>query len=105
MNQSLKNHTRRRGRVFPEYNLSPEELAKRQTEIDVFCQRCKVIWQKACPELIKDHYNWFMMIDPESGDYFIDSDEIAAEQKARQKYPHGMLGTFRLNETGACGLI
>jgi hypothetical protein len=46
-----------------------------------------------------------MMIEPESGDYFIDTDETVAEQKARQKYPNGMLGTFRLNETGACGLI
>ena len=101
----LTNKPRRRGRVFPEYNLPPEELANRQADIDAFGQQCKVIWQKVCPELIKDHYNWFIMIEPESGDYFIDPHEMMAYQKAREKYPQAKLGTFRLNQTGACGLI
>ncbi|MCL1470424.1 hypothetical protein [Argonema antarcticum] len=105
MIQPITHPTRRRGRVFPEYNLPPEQLAKRQAEIDTFGQRCKIIWQKVCPELIENHYNWFMMIEPENGDYFIDQDEIKAYQKARQKYPQNMVGTFRINETGACGLI
>ena len=46
-----------------------------------------------------------MIIEPNSGDYFIDPDEQVAEQKARQKYPSGWLVTFRLNETGAVGRI
>jgi hypothetical protein len=100
-----QNPVPRRGRVFPEYNLSPEELARRQAEIDDFGRRCKAIWLQVVPQLIADHYNWFIMIEPESGDYFIDPDESVAEEKARQKYPRGMLGTFRLNQTGACGFI
>ena len=105
MPQSQTLRPRRRGRVFPEYNLPPEELASRQAEIDTFGMRCKVIWEQVCPELIKDHYNWFITFEPESGDYFIDPDERAAYQKARTKYPQAKLGTFRLSETGACGKI
>ncbi|PSB01372.1 hypothetical protein [Merismopedia glauca] len=105
MTQPLKNRPRRRGRVFPEYNLPPSELARRQAEIDDFGLRCQTIWLHVSPELIEDHYNWFIMIEPESGDYFLDPDEMVAYQKARQKYPSGKLGTFRLNETGACGFI
>ncbi len=105
MPQSLSTHKSRRGRVFPEYNLPPSELASRQAEIDTFGQRCQVVWEKVCPALIKDHYNWFITFEPESGDYFIDPDERAAYQKARTKYPQAKLGTFRLNETGACGKI
>ncbi|GAX37486.1 hypothetical protein NIES3585_35290 [Nodularia sp. NIES-3585] len=45
------------------------------------------------------------MIEPNSGDYFIDPDENAADKKAREKYPTGWLVTFRLNETRACGRI
>lgn len=105
MNQPITNRPRRRGRVFPEYNWSKEELARRQAEIDSFGLRCKVIWQKVCPDLIEEHYNWFMVIEPESGDYFIDSEQLVAYQKARQKYPQQLLGTFRLNETGVCGRI
>ncbi len=52
MPQSLPKHPRRRGRVFPEYNLPPAELARRQAEIDAFGMRCKVVWQRVCPELI-----------------------------------------------------
>ncbi|HBL12418.1 MAG TPA: hypothetical protein DD379_13610 [Cyanobacteria bacterium UBA11162] len=105
MSQPVINRPRRRGRVFPDYNLSPEELAQRQAEIDSFGLRCKLIWLRVCPDLIKEHYNWFMVIEPESGDYFIDSQQLVAYQKARQKYPKGKIGTFRLNETGACGMI
>jgi hypothetical protein len=105
MSQSVVNRPRRRGRVFPEYNWSPEKLARWQAEIESFGQRCKVVWLRVCPDLIKEHYNWFMMIEPESGDYFIDSDQLVAYQKARQKYPKQLLGTFRINETGACGMI
>jgi hypothetical protein len=105
MPQSLSTHPHRRGRVFPEYNLPPEELAFRQAEIDAFGMRCQVLWEKVCQVLIKDHYNWFITFEPESGDYFIDPDERAAYQKARTKYPQAKLGTFRINETGACGKI
>ena len=72
MSQSVVNRPRRRGRVFPEYNWSPEKLARWQAEIESFGKRCKVVWLRVCPDLIKEHYNWFIMIEPESGDYFID---------------------------------
>ncbi len=57
------------------------------------------------PELIDHHYNWLIVIEPNSGDYFIDRDEEIAVQKAREKYPRGMIGIHRLNETGACGTL
>jgi len=46
-----------------------------------------------------------MVIEPKSGDYFIDPREEIAVQKAREKYPHGMIGIHRTNETGACGSL
>ncbi|HAG81607.1 MAG TPA: hypothetical protein DCL61_10660 [Cyanobacteria bacterium UBA12227] len=95
----------RRGRIFPNYTIPPEELAKRQAELDARYQHCRPVFERVRDELITDHYNWFMIIEPNSGDYFIDPDEDIADQKARQKYPSGWLVTFRINETGACGKI
>jgi hypothetical protein len=46
-----------------------------------------------------------MIIEPNSGDYFIDPEEKVAIAKARQKYPSGRLGIFKIDETGACGKI
>lgn len=105
MTQSLPKSPRNRGRVFPQYNLPLEELARRQAEIDTFGMRCKLVWQKVCPQLMKDHYNWFITIEPESKDYFVDAAFRSAYQKARHKYPHTQLATFRINETGTCGSI
>ena len=105
MSQVSPKRTARRGRIFPEVNFSPEEIARRRAELDNFYKRCRPIFDHVQPELIKDHYNWFIVIEPDSGDYFIDPDEEVAAQKARQKHPNKELGMFRLNETGACGRI
>jgi len=95
----------RRGRIFPEYTIPPEELARRKAEREARYQRCRTVFDRLQPELIADHYNWFMIIEPNSGDYFIDPEEKVAIAKARQKYPSGRLGVFKIDETGACGKI
>ncbi|MFP4100870.1 hypothetical protein [Coleofasciculus sp.] len=96
---------RRQGRLFPEYTIPPEELARREAQKNARIKRYREIFTQVSPQLIRDHYNWFMIIEPNSGDYFIDPDEDVAMQKARQKYPSGMVGIMRLNETGTCGKI
>lgn len=105
MTQTTSKIPRRRGRLFPEYTIPPEELARRKTEKEERCQKSLQVFQKVSPQLIEEHDNWFIIIEPNSGDYFIDPDEQIAEKKAREKYPSGWLVTFRLNETGACGTI
>lgn len=105
MTQTPEKRTSRRGRLFPEYTIPPEELARRKAERDAFGKRCRVIFDRVCPELIKEHYNWFIIIEPESEGYMIDPDLEIASEKACQKYPDRKLCAFRLNETGACGRI
>ena len=105
MIQSSEPRIARLGRVFPEYSLSLEEIAKRKAEREFRYQRCLPVFERIRSEFIGDRYNWYMLIEPNSGDYFIDASLEIAEQKARQKYPEDWLITFRLNETGACGKI
>ncbi|XWK88746.1 MAG: hypothetical protein U7127_01395 [Phormidium sp.] len=57
------------------------------------------------PELIKTHYNWYIAVEPESGDYFIDRDELAAVKMSRNKHPNAPVFIFRINETGVAGTI
>lgn len=105
MSQLSSNRAPRRGRIFPERRLSPEEKARRKAELEEFNQRCQVIFERVQPELIKAHYDWFMVIEPDSGDYFIDPDETVAREKAREKHPGKKRLIVRINETGACGRI
>ncbi len=97
--------------LFPDKpRLSKEEIARRKAEDDVFGQRCEAIFDKVAPQLMADHlmadhYGWSVIIEPDSGDYFIDSDPEVALQKAKQKHPTAILLEMCLNETGACGRI
>lgn len=105
MTQMPTNHAPRRGRIFPDHNWSVEEKARRKAEQEAFYQRCRAIFEQVRAELIDKHYDWFIVIEPDSGDYFIAADEEVAAEKARQKHPDAWFGTFRINQTGACGRI
>ena len=95
----------RRGRIFPKIQWSEEKKAQWKAERAERRQRCEVIFNRLQPELIKTHYNWYMAIEPESGDYFIDKDEEVATQIARQQHPKAKIVMFVINETGVSGRI
>ena len=85
--------------------LSEEEKARLKAEKEEFSRRCREIFERVSPELIKNHYNWYIHIEPSSGEYFIDADEKISFQKAKDKHPNAVLMAMRLNETGAVGRI
>ena len=92
--------------IFPDRPpLPPEEIARRKAEDEKFGRRCREIFQRVYPELVKEHYNWFILIEPDSGDFFIDPDEKVASRKGHEKYPKAVMLMMRLNETGTCGRI
>ncbi|MBD2299531.1 hypothetical protein [Nostoc sp. FACHB-190] len=105
MAESTAKQPARRGRIFPERTLSPEELARRKAEDEAFYQHCRAIFERVRPELIKEHYGWYIAIEPNSGDYFIDIDKEMASQKSRQQHPQAIHFMFCLNETGTTGRI
>ncbi len=85
--------------------LSEEEKARHNAQKEAFSRRCKEIFERVSPDLIKNHYNWAIMIEPKSGEYVIDSDAETAFQKIREKHPDARIMEMRLNETGAVGRI
>ncbi|NET55043.1 MAG: hypothetical protein F6K47_02225 [Symploca sp. SIO2E6] len=96
---------RRRGRIFPEIQWSPEKKARWRSEQVAFRKRCQVIFERVKPNLLETHYNWYMVVEPNSEEYFIAQDGEVATQMARQKYPNSKLYLFRISETGVCGTI
>ncbi len=105
MTETKPTRTARRGRIFPEIQWTPEQQAQWRTEREEIRKRCQVIFDRVKPELMQTHYNWYITIEPLSGEYFIDKDEMAGALKAHEKYPSCKLHTFRINETGVCGTI
>ncbi len=105
MTQSSSHKTVRRGRVFPEKQLSPAEKARIKAEDAVFYKRCREVFDRVQPDLIEEHYDWFIIIEPDSGEYFIDEDEKVALAKSRSQHPGKKCIIMRINETGTCGTI
>ena len=95
----------RRGRIFPELIIAPEELARREAEDEIFYQRCRAIFDRVRPEYMESHYGWYIAIEPDSGDYFVNQNKEVASKKAREKHPNLIHFLFGINETGATGRI
>lgn len=95
----------RRGRIFPHIICSEEEKNRRKAEQQARFERCYPIFEKLRPELSEDHYNWYLTIEPETGEYFLDREHLSNLKQARQKYPNSIFYTFCINETGTCGRI
>lgn len=106
MDQRVKRKVPHGSPIFPNRPpMSPEEKARRIAENEAFGKRCQVIFDRVYPELVANHYDWAIIIEPDSGDYFIDQDPEVAFQRAQQKYPTARMLEMRLNETGTCGRI
>jgi len=64
-----------------------------------------VIFDRVKSELMQTHDNWYIAIEPDSGEYFVSDNALVVAQMAHQKYPKVKLHVFRINETGVCGTI
>ncbi|RUS97391.1 hypothetical protein DSM106972_084940 [Dulcicalothrix desertica PCC 7102] len=105
MTESAQKPRARRGRIFPERTITPEELARQEAEGEIYHQRCLAIFERVRPELIDKYYGWYIAVEPDSGEYLIDQDKMQTHKKALEKYPNKDHFVFRLNETGATGRI
>lgn len=106
MTEAKSTRTVCRGRIFPEIQWTEEQRAKSRAQRSNFHQRSQVVFDRVKPEYMQTHYNWYMVVEPESGNYFIARDEETAMQMARQKHPGVVpLFLFQINETGVSGTI
>ncbi len=108
MTESTQKRQVRRGRIFPGHQSSPENRARRIAEREELGKRCRQIFEQIRPQLMQTHYNWFIAIDAETGNYLLDDKFDGLMQKVKVSYPPNgkvRLTTFRLNEEGYCGLI
>ena len=97
----------RRGRIFPEYTVPPEEIARRRAERTELGLRCKAIFERIRPELMEKYYNWLIAIEPDTGEYVLDPKLQGLIQKIKERYGDAdvKMTAFRLNEEGYCGRI
>jgi hypothetical protein len=66
-----------------------------------YIKTARQIYDRIRSELINSYSGWYVAIDPDSGDYFLNPDKALAQQQARQKHPARLICTFKLIATGA----
>ncbi|MEH2408103.1 hypothetical protein [Nostoc sp.] len=105
MTEAKSNRTVCWGRIFPQIQWTQEQKAQWKAEHKAFKERCQPIFDQVQQSLIKTYYNWYMAVEPESGEYFINKNALGVAHKAHEKYPNARLHVFRINETGVCGSV
>jgi len=94
-------------RQTPSQQIPTEESALLKADREANYQKARAIFERVRPQLINDHYNWYITIEPDSEEYFLSKSDFEIFQKLQQSHQHmiGKVTTFRLNETGLCGSI
>lgn len=84
---------------------APEEKAESIASNQALFKRTWEIFNQIAPTLMSDHYGWSIMIEPESGEYFIGADPQIAFEQGKTKYPYAIFWEMRLTHEGTCGKI
>lgn len=105
MIQTTSERVVRRGRVFPEIQWSEEQKTQEKARRQAFYERCWAIFEGLKSELLDKYEGWYIAIEPDSGDYFINQDKEVASNMARAKHPNVIYHIFGINETGVSGRI
>jgi hypothetical protein len=67
-----------------------------------YIARARTIYDSKSKELTSNYPNWYIAIEPDSGEYFLNADKKLAQQSARQKHPGRLICTFQLIPVEHC---
>lgn len=90
---------------LPIHSTSSEEKAARQADSDARYLKAREIFERVRDRYIRDYYNWYITIEPNTEEYFFSQDEMAVFHRITETDLAGKVFSFRLNETGVCGSI
>jgi hypothetical protein len=61
-----------------------------------YVKRARQIYEQLYCELVNSYSGWYVAIEPDSGDYFLNANKALAQQQAKQKNPSRLICTFQL---------
>jgi hypothetical protein len=76
-------------------------LVTKDIDMEKLDQACWPIFQRLMKELGERYYNWIVVIEPVSEEYFLGQDDQEVLSRARKKHPLGVFFAYRLNENPA----
>lgn len=61
-----------------------------------YVKRARQIYDRLYSELVNSYAGWYVAIESDSGDYFLNANKALAQQQAKQKHPSRLICTFQL---------
>jgi hypothetical protein len=103
----VSSHQLKRNQSVSNSKFSPAELANHRANRNELGERCRVVFEKIRPQLIKNYENWLIAIEPETEHYLIAPQLDELVKQIKQYYPNNevKLTIFKLNQVGSCGKI
>ena len=86
-------------------SLSSQTQRKQDSESEMLYQRARKFFNQLRPQLINQYFNWYIAINPDTGEYLVEQEYLKLFERLRQQKEKGKMVIFRLNETGVCGRI
>ncbi len=62
---------------------------------------CWPVFQRLMEELGERYSNWIVVIEPETGEYFLGLDDYEVLNRARKRHPRSQFFAYRLNPNPA----
>lgn len=91
-----------------EHKVSSQESRDSKTDIlnrdytgDDLDSKCFPIFEKLYEELGERYADWIVVIEPETGDYFLGLDDYEVLNRARRKYPRAQFFAYRIGPNPA----
>lgn len=86
-------------------HLSSQTEIKQDSESEIRYQKALIIFNQLYPQLINRCFNWYLAINSDTNEYFLEQEYLKLFERLRQQPQKGKMVIFRVNETGICGRI
>jgi hypothetical protein len=79
----------------------PDSLANKIYSREELDQLCWPVFERLVTELGERYQNWIVVIEPETGEYFLGLDDYEVLNRARKRHPRSQFFAYRLSENPA----
>lgn len=66
---------------------------------------CWPVFERLMSELGERYQNWIVVIEPETGEYFLGLDDYEVLNRARKRHPRAQFFAYRLSENPAVDVL
>lgn len=84
---------------------TPDSLTNKNYSAQELDEKCWPVFERLLAELGERYQNWIVVIEPDTGEYFLGLDDYEVLNRARKRHPRSQFFAYRLCEDPAVDLL